>query len=256
MGTLCSNGTSPNSLQTYTPSVFHDAGRFWVRPRGWAWSVILANDVSLYFSHDNTQEKEIQEPLRPSDTIPTSLEDVAFAFGEYSAGDQDDYFPPLDVLERQSSRNLKRFQQRASGYGEHQFDIRHRLERYSDGQGYPVDFFADCKCDCGATEFELLIDAGEGVAQRVCFECGACHTLADGSEYLHEADLLPFVCSCGENSFEISVGIHVYRNAHNELSDHVRWLYVGVRCTHCERVQVAGDWKNDYHPAPELLSMM
>ena len=104
--------------------------------------------------------------------------------------------------------------------------------------------------------FELLVDAREGIAQRVCLECGKCHTLADGTEYLREAELVAFVCECGEKAFEISVGIHVYRDAPNKLSEHVRWLYLGVRCPHCERLQLAGDWKNDYQPASKLLLQM
>ena len=256
MKDLCSNGSTSNSLQNYTSAVFQDAGRFWVRPRGWSWSAILADDLLLHFSHENTEEKEIEEPLRPSNTIPTALEDVAFAFGENSAGDQVDYFPRLDILERQSNRNRKWFAKRASGRGEAQFDIRQPLERYSERQGYVADYFADCKCDCGSTVFELLVDTSEGVAQRACVKCDVSHTLGDGSEYLHEAELTPLVCDCGENSFEVTVGIHVYRDAPNKRSDHVRWLYLGVRCPHCERIEVAGDWKNEYQSASELLSLM
>ncbi len=256
MSDLCRNGSTSNSLQKYTSVVFCDAGQYWVRPRGWNWSVTLSDDLTSYFSSGNTEAKDIESPLRPSSTIPTALEDVAFVFGEDSSFHQDDYFPPVNVLARQSDRNLKRFARRASGHGEHQFDIRQELQRYGDQQGYPVDYIVDCKCDCGATVFELLIDSGEGVAQRVCVQCGVCHTLGDGSEYLNKAQLLPRVCDCDKNAFEISVGIHVYRDASNDLSDHARWQYLGVRCPHCERVQVAGDWKNDYQPASELLSLM
>lgn len=71
-----------------------------------------------------------------------------------------------------------------------------------------------------------------------------------------EADLIPHKCECGGKSFEISVGLHVYRDASNQLSDHVRWIYVGVRCPDCERLQIAGDWKNDYHPLAELLALI
>ncbi len=255
MGDLCNDRSSANSLQNYTTTVFHDAGRFWVRPRGWSWSLILADDLCSHFSQENTEEKEIEEPLRPSNALPTAHEDVAFVFGENVAGEQVDCFPSLDVLVRQADRNLKRFAKRASGLGEHQFDIRLKLERYSERR-YIVDYFADCKCDCGATVFELLVDIGEGVAQRVCSECGVCHTLADGSEYLDEAELIPVVCDCGGKSFEVTAGIHVFRDAPNKLSDHVRWLYLGVRCPQCERIKIAGDWKNDYQPASELLSLI
>ena len=256
MSGLCNDGSTSNSLQKYTSAVFCDAGRYWVRPRGWNWSVILSEDLTSHFSSSNTEPKIMEEPLRPSSTIPTALEDVAFAFGENSTADQVDYFPPLDTIELQSDRNLKRFARRASGHGECQYDIRHHLERYSDRQGYPVDHFADCKCNCGATVFELLVDSGAGVAQRVCVKCDVCHTLGYGSEYLDEAELLPMVCDCGKKAFEISVGVHVYRDAPNELSDHARWLYLGARCPHCELIRVAGDWKNDYQPASELLSLM
>jgi len=252
----CNDRSSAKSLQKYTSPVFHDNVQFWVRPGGWSWSVILSKDLCSQFSVELTEQAEITQPIRTAGVIPATRDDVAFVVDDDQIPDCNDYFPTDVTLARQAERNLKQFANRKAGRGECQFDIRHKLEQFGSQQGYDVDFIADCKCSCGSNVFELLIDGVQGVAQRACIQCGNRHTLADGAEYVQEAELLPFVCDCGEKAFEVSVGLHVYRDDGNKLSDHVRWLYLGVRCPACQRLQVAEDWKNDYQPVEELLKLI
>jgi len=250
----CNDRFSAKSLQKYTSLVFHDDGQYWVRPKGWGWSSILPKELCCHFSFELTEQAEITQPIRIDGPIPTTRADVAFVFGDHQTPGRNDYFPSDETLAKQAERNLEQFAR--TGRGKSQFDIRHTLEQYGSRQGYEVDFIADCECSCDSKTFELLIDSTEGVAQRVCIECGKRHTIADGAEYMQEVELLPLVCDCHERAFEISVGLNVYRDSGNKLSDHVRWFYLGVRCPACQRLQVASDWKNDYQPVEELLEMI
>ena len=248
--------SSAKALQTYTSPVFHDDGVYWVRPRGWSWSEVLSKDLCSHFSVELTTQKEVQEPIRDDGLFPDRLADVAFVYGEDRVAGLSNHFPSDASLAELAERISKQFANQREGRGEGQFDIRIHLQGYGSRQGYSVDFIADCKCSCGSSVFELLVDDLEGVAQRVCTQCSDRHTLADGANYLEDAELQTQVCDCGEKSFEVSVGVHVYRDGKQELTDNVRWLYLGVRCLACKRLGIAGNWKNDFEPVQELLALV
>jgi hypothetical protein len=137
-------------------------------------------------------------------------------------------------------------------FGDNQADIRTEIIRYSKKE-YLAHHFADCVCkQCGGKSFELLIDDNTGVAARMCLGCEAdLHPIGDSAEYLDEADEEECVCPCGQEAFEITVGVSLYAD-----SDDVRWIYIGCRCISCGLTAVYGDWKNEYNGFQELLAMV
>jgi hypothetical protein len=132
-------------------------------------------------------------------------------------------------------------------YGEEQGDIRISLKAHTK-QNYQATRFVDAVCNCGSHLFQLQIDEDEGVAIRLCNQCGQLHYMGDSEEYLEEAEPIPCVCLCGNEIFEITAGIALYRE-----SDDVKWLYIGCRCVECSLIGIYGDWKNEYEDYRKLL---
>ena len=134
-------------------------------------------------------------------------------------------------------------------YGDSQADIRAEIVRHSKENGYPAEHFADAVCSCGGRVFGLLLDDTAGVASRVCVACDAeAHPIGDSAEFMDEAEEEVCACPCGEEAFEITVGVSLYDD-----SEDVRWLYVGCRCPACKLTAVYGDWKNEFNGFQDLL---
>ena len=135
-------------------------------------------------------------------------------------------------------------------YGDSQADARAEIARYSKEAGYPAEHFADAVCQCGGRVFALYLDDTAGVASRVCVACDAeAHPIGDSAEFMDEAEEEECACPCGEEVFEITVGVSLYDD-----SEDVRWLYVGCRCLKCGLTAVYGDWKNEFNGYRELLA--
>ena len=132
-------------------------------------------------------------------------------------------------------------------YGDSQSDIRDELTGYSRANGYPIEHFADAVCVCGGKTFALRLDDDGGVAIRVCAGCGNEHPIGDSEDYQEDAELEECQCPCGEEKFEITAGVALYRK-----SEDVKWFYLGCRCLKCELVACYGDWKNEYEDYREL----
>jgi hypothetical protein len=123
------------------------------------------------------------------------------------------------------------------------------LLRYRKLNAYLVHHFADAVCKCGGRVFRLRLDDVQGAAVRRCAACRREHPIGDGEDYLDEANLQVQECVCGEDVFEITVGVSL-----SEGSEDVRWLYVGCRCPACGLTGCYGDWKNEFSGYQELLS--
>jgi len=133
-------------------------------------------------------------------------------------------------------------------YGDAQEDIQAYLSEFSE-RSYPTEHFADAVCSCGSNKFKLFIDDAAGASIRSCYRCGTEHPMGDSDEYLEEAELEECECPCGNDIFEITVGVALYRE-----SEDVKWLYVGCRCPVCGLTACYGDWKNEYIDYRELLA--
>ena len=133
-------------------------------------------------------------------------------------------------------------------FSDSQADIRTELARVGELNEYVPSEFADCKCECGGKIFGLGLDEDAGAAVRKCVACHKVHPIGDSEEYLDEAELNECACPCGEEDFEVTVGVSLYDN-----SEDVRWLYIGCRCTHCGLTAAYGDWKNEFPGFRELL---
>ena len=134
-------------------------------------------------------------------------------------------------------------------YGDTQADIRAELTRYGKRNGCIPSQFADAVCTCASNTFRLRLDDNEGAAVRVCSKCALVHPIGDSDEYLAEADLEDRECVCGEDLFEITVGVALY-----DGSEDVKWLYLGCRCPACGLVGCYGDWKNEFLDYRKLLA--
>lgn len=135
-------------------------------------------------------------------------------------------------------------------YGDSQADIVAEIVRYSKENGYVAEHFADSVCGCGRRVFRLLLDDTAGVASRLCLACEAPpHPIGDSADFLDEAEVEECACPCGEEAFEITIGVSLYPG-----SEDVRWLYVGCRCPDCKLTAVYGDWKNEFNGYRELLA--
>jgi hypothetical protein len=136
-------------------------------------------------------------------------------------------------------------------YSDSSADIRDELIRQGKLNEYVPTQFADPKCNCGSTTFRLLVDDAAGAAIRLCTQCSLEHPMGDSADYLDEAELQESECVCGENAFEISVGVSLYDD-----SDDVRWLYIGCRCPACGLTGCYGDWKNEFSDYRRLLALV
>ena len=134
-------------------------------------------------------------------------------------------------------------------YGDGQADIRDEILRYSTTIKYPAHHYADAVCKCSGKLFWLFLDNTQGVAVRACVGCESEHPIGDSDEFMEEAELEDCACPCGNEEFEITVGVSLYDD-----SEDVRWLYIGCRCQKCGLTAVYGDWKNEYIGYQELLS--
>ncbi len=136
-------------------------------------------------------------------------------------------------------------------YGENHADIRDELLRYSKNAqrtSYHAQHFADVKCLCGSSTFELALDDAEGVAIRTCTVCSEEHPMGDSDEFLEDATLEECQCPCGNEEFEISCGVSLYDD-----SNSVKWFYIGCRCVVCGLTACYGDWKNEFEGFQQFL---
>lgn len=136
-------------------------------------------------------------------------------------------------------------------YGDNREDIRAEIIRYSEKNEYVAQHFADAVCKCGGQLFHVQLDDNEGVAIRVCVACNQEHPIGDSAEYLDDAEPGQCACPCGQETFEVTVGVSLY-----DESEDVRWLYLGFRCPACGLTAVYGDWKNEFIDYRELLKQV
>lgn len=133
-------------------------------------------------------------------------------------------------------------------YGDSQDDIRSEVQRYSQLNRYVAKHFADAICECGSKVFRLSLDDNAGVAIRICSKCNSEHAIGDSKDYLKDATPEECACPCGNEAFEITLGVSLYDN-----SVDVKWLYLGCRCPECKLTAVYGDWKNEFIGYQALL---
>lgn len=141
-------------------------------------------------------------------------------------------------------------------HGDNHQDLRSELSRFSEGNEYPIDSFADVRCDCGCDEFRLLTDEAAGVAIRHCTGCDQDYLMGDSAEYLEDAELGQHECLCDADVFQITAGVHRYREQDGTLSNDVRWLYIGCRCVACGMLGCYADWKSEFTGYEDLLARM
>jgi hypothetical protein len=134
-------------------------------------------------------------------------------------------------------------------YGATHADVHTEILEYSKANVYEAQHFADAVCKCCCKVFGLGLDDQAGVAIRICAACKTEHPIGDSADFMERADPGMCACPCGNEEFEISVGVSLY-----EDSEDVKWLYVGCRCPKCGLTAVYGDWKNEYLDYKELLA--
>lgn len=141
-------------------------------------------------------------------------------------------------------------------YGDDAADLRKELSRYSQENEYPIDAFVDVTCHCGSNLFRLFTDEEEGVALRQCGICEDEHLMGDSEAFAADADIGKHECHCDADVFEMTVGVHRYRDAEDRPTSAVRWLYIGCRCPSCGLLGCYADWKNEFEDFEQLLANM
>lgn len=117
-----------------------------------------------------------------------------------------------------------------------------KMGDYSQGS-YPIEHMADSVCvACAGRIFSVLFDETQGISLRLCKDCGDEHWMGDSAEYIDEVEELdPAVCTCGHESFQVTVGVALYQG-----SKDVKWVYLGCACEACGLGGVYADWKNEF----------
>ncbi len=136
-------------------------------------------------------------------------------------------------------------------YSSSQAEIMEVLTDYSQSVKYIAEHFKNAKCECGTSQFKLLLDDTAGAATRICTKCGNEHAIGDSSNYVDEAELEECECPCGSEIFEITVGVSLYHD-----TEDVKWIYIGCRCPQCDLTACYGDWKNEYEDYKKLLKLV
>jgi hypothetical protein len=137
-------------------------------------------------------------------------------------------------------------------YGDSQEDILTLLTKFSVSIGYPANKCVDCVCECGGRVFSLSLDDGMGAAIRTCIACNHSHPIGDSEEYIKDAKLETAACPCGQEQFQITVGLALYRGSEED----VQHIYLGCRCIQCGLTEVFGDWDMEYDDIDELLKVV
>ena len=129
--------------------------------------------------------------------------------------------------------------------------LEERITAYSKRNGYEATHFAEAVCSsCGAKEFQLLINANEGVAARICGSCESEHGIGDSDDFIDEVDeVFPVECECGGRTFSVVCGVSLY-----EGGEDVRWFYLACHCPACNDAAVYADWKNEFIGYTALLA--
>ncbi|UMQ59130.1 hypothetical protein [Leptospira interrogans] len=128
-------------------------------------------------------------------------------------------------------------------------DIAEFLSAYSQ-DGYPISEFRLSKCECGSVTFGLEADDNEGVARRLCTQCGTAHFICDSAEHWPDAEPEQWKCiECDSLHTNVGVGFAMHKNPPSEI----HWLYVGCRCTQCGVLGCFAEWKVGYSSSSHLL---
>jgi hypothetical protein len=122
------------------------------------------------------------------------------------------------------------------------------LRNWLDGR--PVKIVPSVCGECGGRVFFVLVDDGEGAAERVCAGCGGRAFIADSEEFWEDADPGEACCPCEGEEFETAVAFSLGDDGS------VRWVTVGLRCQKDGAAGVYADWKIDYGPTDHLLTMV
>jgi hypothetical protein len=117
--------------------------------------------------------------------------------------------------------------------------------------GYPADRIVQSICACGHTAFRLLADQDEGCARRQCAACGEVAFICDSAEYWEEAEPEKVRCPRKHDVFDVGVGFSMRADE----PDEVKRITVGTRCVNCGTLASPVDWKIDYSPSSQLLTM-
>ncbi len=128
-------------------------------------------------------------------------------------------------------------------------DIGEYLQALS-SSSYLATEFRLSRCQCGGVVFRLEVEQDEGVAKRVCADCGNEHLVCDSAESYEEgAKLKKFKCVCKATLANVGVSFSLY-----EEGKAIRWLWVGHRCVKCGVQGSMVEWKVSYEPSLHLLN--
>jgi hypothetical protein len=133
-------------------------------------------------------------------------------------------------------------------------DLKPFLKAYS-VNGYPVHRVQLLRCrKCHGDVFYLDYDADESVARTKCASCSDVRYLLDSEELWKESKPKRLKCKlCGGSSkYNIAVGIVYRKRWRLPKHRHIKWFYIGNRCTSCNVLGSCMDYSIDYGPTYEM----
>ena len=129
--------------------------------------------------------------------------------------------------------------------------LKKEIQRYSKKNVYEAIHFKTSICECGNKKFLLDVDDREGVAVRTCSSCNAKKYMLDSIKYMDNADLEWCACPCGNDKFELMIGVALYKDSLD-----VKWTYIGCHCSVCQLSACYADWKSEYTNYEKYLEMV
>lgn len=113
----------------------------------------------------------------------------------------------------------------------------------------PIHEYRPCICICGSESFLVHWIPDEGAVRRTCAHCRQQQFVCDSEEHWTGRPRKFRCVECKSDQANLGVCFSL-----DEDRGAVRWIYVGVRCTHCGCLGSIADWKVRYGPSLGLLS--
>ena len=136
--------------------------------------------------------------------------------------------------------------------GQNFSDLKEYLRRLCESD-QRLDTIVRSLCSCGNVYFNLIFEANEGVAKRICSACKKEQFICDSGEYWDDVSSKTnqLKCiSCKNTEHMIAVGFELRPGWFRR---DVRWITVGALCKKCGILSSPLDWKIDWGPSHHLV---
>jgi hypothetical protein len=133
-------------------------------------------------------------------------------------------------------------------FGRNPHDLERFLIDYAK-DAHPLVKFQLVQCRCNSTVFLLR---PENQCLIKCRFCGLRDFIRDHQEYSVETQIESFTCDdCHSEEVNIGIGCSSWDEGYE-----ARWLYLGVRCPRCGRLEYLSGWESHLFPLMAFDGML